>query len=106
MATAETNIMNACMVALSAAGCLVFRNNTGVLPGADGRPVSFGLTKGGSDLIGVCADGLFLAVEVKTATGRATPAQIAFIEAVRRRGGRAGIARCPEDAVRIASGRD
>lgn len=102
MGTKETNIMNACMVALSAAGCLVWRNNVGVLPDASGRPIRYGLGTGSSDLVGICRDGTFLAVEVKTPTGRVSPAQEAFIAAVRRRGGRAGVARSPEEAVRIA----
>ena len=102
MATAETNIMNTCMVALSKAGCLVFRNNVGVLPDRDGRPIRYGLGTGSSDLIGICADGVFLAIEVKTAAGRVSPAQEAFIAAVRRQGGRAGVARCPDGALRIA----
>ena len=103
MASAETNIMNACMVALSAAGCLVWRNNTGLLPDANGRPIRFGLCVGSADIIGVCKDGLFLGVEIKTATGRASPAQTAFIAAVRRAGGRAGVARSAQEALAIAS---
>ena len=102
MATAETNLMNAMMVALSEAGCLVFRNNTGVLPGPGGRPVKFGLCNGGADLICIGPDGVFTAVEVKTPTGRVSPAQTAFIAAVRRHGGRAGVARSVEDALAIA----
>lgn len=104
MATAETNIMNACMVALSAAGCLVWRNNVGVLKDASGRPIRYGLCVGSADLIGVAPDGKFLAVEVKTATGRTSEAQDRFIAAVLRLGGRAGVARSPEGAVRIATG--
>ena len=102
MATKETNLMNAMMVALSEAGCLVFRNNTGVLPGPNGRPIKFGLCNGGSDLIGICADGRFLGIEVKPPVGRVSPAQTAFIAAVRRHGGRAGVARSVEDALAIA----
>jgi len=104
MATAETNIMNACMVALSVAGCLVWRNNAGVLKDASGRPIRYGLCVGSADLIGVAPDGKFLAVEVKTATGRTSEAQDRFIAAVLRLGGRAGVARSPEGAVRIATG--
>lgn len=103
MATKETNISNAIMVALSAAGCLVFRNNTGVLPGPNGRPIKFGLATGGCDIVGICADGKFLGIEVKTPVGRVSPAQSAFIAAVRRHGGRAGVARSVEDALAIAS---
>ena len=103
MATADSNISNAIMIALSEAGCLVWRNNVGVLKDANGRPIRYGLGTGSSDLIGLCADGTFLAVEVKTATGRVSPAQTAFIAAVRRRGGRAGVARSPADALLIAA---
>ena len=102
MATVESNILNACMVALSKAGCLVFRNNTGVLQDRSGRPIRYGLCIGSADIIGLCADGKFLSVEVKTPTGRVSPAQSAFIAAVRRQGGRAGVARSPDEAVLIA----
>ncbi len=102
MGTKETNIMNACMVALSEAGCLIWRQNTGAYQDPSGRLIRYGLGTGSSDIIGICMDGTFLAVEVKTPTGRVSPAQEAFIEAVRRRGGRAGVARSPEEAVRIA----
>lgn len=104
MATAEGNISNAIMIALSAAGCLIFRNNVGVLPDRSGRPIRYGLAVGSSDLIGLAHDGVFLAIEVKTATGRVSPAQLAFIEAVRRQGGRAGVARSADEAVAIARG--
>jgi len=50
----EANVLNDCMVALSEAGARVFRNNTGVLKDKTGRPVKFGLCKGGSDIIGIC----------------------------------------------------
>lgn len=102
MATAETNIMNAIMVALSAAGCLMWRQNTGAMRDPSGRLVRYGLCTGSSDLVGVAHDGVFLAVEVKTPTGRVSPSQTAFIAAVRRHGGRAGVARSVEDALAIA----
>lgn len=98
----EANIMNACMVALSRAGCLIWRNNTGVLKDKNGRPIKFGLCKGGSDLIGVAPSGQFLAVECKTATGRIRPEQLTFIAAVQKAGGRAGVARSVADALKIA----
>ena len=104
MNRSEANILNDCMIALSAAGCLVWRNNTGALPDrtGSGRIVKFGLCKGGSDIVGIAPDGRFLAVECKTATGRATPDQLRFIKAVLSAGGRAGIARNAQEAVDIA----
>ena len=102
--TAERDIQARCMMALSKAGALVWRQNVGVLPDRRGIPVHFGLCKGSSDIIGICPDGKFLAVEVKTATGKPTDAQLLFIDAVRARGGRAGIARSPEDAIKILTG--
>lgn len=104
MATAESNISNAIMIALSEAGCLMFRNNVGVLPDRSGRPIRYGLCPGSCDLIGLAPDGVFLGIEVKTATGRVSPAQTAFIAAVVRAGGRAGVARSAEEAVAIARG--
>src|SRR5690606_15466979 len=98
----EANILNEIMIALSQAGCLIWRNNTGVLKDANGRPVKFGLCKGSADLIGVAKDGRFLAVECKISTGRVRPEQLTFIAAVKRAGGRAGIARSVSDALKIA----
>ena len=98
----EANIQNDIWIALSQAGCLVWRNNSGVLKDKTGRPIKFGLCKGSSDLVGICPDGKFLAVEVKTADGRIRPEQKLFIAAVIAKGGRAGIARSVEDALNIA----
>jgi len=95
----EADIMRLCMLALSEAGCLIWRNNTGVLPDKNGVPIRFGLCVGSSDLIGVAPDGRFLAVEVKTEKGKPTPEQERFISAVRAKGGIAGIARSPEEAL-------
>ena len=92
---------------------MAWRNNTGQLPDANGRPIKFGLCVGSSDIIGVAPVtitqemvgqtlALFLAVECKTAIGQPTDAQLRFIKAVNAKGGRAGIARCADDAVKIA----
>lgn len=94
--------MNRIMLALAEAGCLVWRQNTGAYRDPDGRLVRYGLCVGSSDIIGVAPDGRFLAIEVKTKTGRATEAQQRFIAAVIAKGGRAGIARSPEEAVKIS----
>ena len=105
MTRSEANIQNDILIALSKAGATVFRNNVGALKDKTGRLVRYGVGgNGGSDIIGICPDGLFLAVEVKKNTGRATEDQLRFIEAVRAKGGRAGVARSVDDALRILEG--
>lgn len=101
----EANISNDIQIALSAAGCLIFRNNVGCLPDRNGRPVRYGVGgNGGSDLIGIAPDGKFIAIEAKTAIGQPTDAQLRFIQVVKDRGGRAGVARSGAEAVAIALG--
>jgi hypothetical protein len=97
----ESDIQRLIMLALSEAGCLIWRNNVGVLKNQAGIPIKFGLCVGSSDLIGIAPSGQFLAIEVKTTTGRIRPEQARFIEAVRAKNGIAGIARSPEDALRL-----
>lgn len=46
---------------------------------------------------------VYTSVEIKT-TDRPSPAQIRWMEAVKKMGGRAGIARTPEEAIRICGG--
>lgn len=123
----ETNLMRSIMAGVSHPGCRIFRQNVGtgwtgdVQRLTDGsilirnpRPLQAGLCKGSSDLIGwrsveVTPDmigrrlALFLAIEVKGPKGRATDEQRNFIDRVRLDGGLAGIARCVDDALGIAS---
>lgn len=111
---AETALMHAVMLALSDAGCLVFRNNTGVgysgrvidrqphcVTVATTRPITYGLCVGSADLIGIAPGGKFLAFEIKTGRGRATTEQQRFINAVLTAGGIAGIVRSPAEAVAL-----
>lgn len=124
----EKGIQDLIRVAVSRAGAITFRNNTGQawtgnkvdrLPGGkvlihDARPINFGLAVGSSDLIGwtpveITADmigqtvAVFTAIEVKTLKGRPTDAQVNFIETVKLHGGKAGVARTEEEAVAILS---
>jgi hypothetical protein len=69
-----------------------------------GRPLHAGLCVGSSDLIGYRqVDGVaqFVALEVKSATGRATKEQSQFIDHIQAAGGLAGIARSVDDAAAI-----
>jgi len=124
----ETKLQNLQMLALSQAGCLVWRVETaGAWVGkvihkdnqtvtlANARMIQAGLCKGGSDIIGIRPTvitqdmvgqtvGVFLADEVKTPTGRPTKEQLRFIEAVNNAGGIAGIARSVSDALELIGG--
>ena len=102
---AEGRIVNECLMALSEAGCLAWRNDTGALTGPGGRLIRYGLCKGSSDIIAIAPDGVFVAVECKTSKGRTTEAQDRFLAAVRSKGGRAGVARSGDQAVLIALAR-
>lgn len=69
-----------------------------------GRPLHAGLCVGSSDLIGYRqVDGVaqFVALEVKSATGRPTKEQTLFIDHIQAAGGLAGIARSVDDAAAI-----
>ena len=111
---AESTLVKGVMLALSDAGCTVWRQNTGVgwtgnrtrLPGGDAlihsaRPLRAGLCVGSGDIIGVAPDGRFLSVEVKTSRGRPTREQITFRDAVLRAGGIAGIVWSVEEALEL-----
>ena len=113
----ETKIQNLILMALSKAGCLVFRNETsGAWVGkvlhkdanqvtlTDARMIRFGLAVGSADIIGIAPCGRFLAIEIKTSKGRATKEQLRFIEAVNNAGGIAGIARSVDDALLLIGG--
>ena len=100
----EMDVLRSIQLALSEVGAVTWRNNSGVLKNPAGIPVKFGIgNPGGSDLIGIYK-GRFLAVEVKAAKGKPTPAQVNFIEVVKRNGGIAGVARSPEDALELLRG--
>lgn len=100
----EMDILRSVQLALSEAGAITWRNNSGCLKDARGVPVKFGVgNPGGSDLIGIYK-GRFCAFEIKTAKGKATPAQLNFIAAVIRHGGIAGVVRSAEEALELLRG--
>lgn len=108
----EQQIQQAIRLALGRGDIRLWRNNTGTLYDRQGRPVTFGLCKGSSDLIGLRSVtigpehvgrtlAVFAALEVKSATGRPTPEQVAFIDTVRELGGLAGVVRSVSEATAI-----
>ena len=112
MKQSEQSIQQAIRLQLSRGDCRLWRNNSGVLLDRQGRPVQFGLCKGSSDLIGFRTItigpehlgqrlAVFAAVEVKSATGRVTTEQVAFIDTVAGMGGLAGVARSVREAATI-----
>lgn len=79
-----------------------FRANVGMFFTKDGRPITTGLPKGFSDLFGFRkSDNKMFFIEVKTPTGRASKEQVNFINAMKKHGCLAGIARSVEDARAI-----
>lgn len=124
----ESTLIRDARLALSRGDTRVFRNNVGtayrgrivkkterMLLLEDYQIVNFGLCNGSSDLIGwrsliITPDmvgdrvALFAALEGKTARGRASPEQVAFIRTVRDHGGRAGVFRDVDDARFILDG--
>lgn len=110
----ETKLMNLILIELSKAGCTVWRVETaGAWVGrqihkdgstvtlANARMFRTGLCTGGSDIIGIGPKGRFIAIEVKTRTGRVSPEQQRFIDAVNKAGGIAGVARSVGDALEL-----
>jgi len=109
----EKVIQNNIMLAISNAGCTIFRNNCGVHKTEDGRFIRYGVANpGGSDLVGwtpvtITPDmvghtvAVFTGVEVKTAKGRPTNAQRDFLAAINAAGGIGGIARSVDDALAL-----
>ncbi len=109
----ESNIQSEILLALSQADCLVFRVDTagvwvgrvlhqekGMVTLANARMIQAGLCKGGSDIIGIHKPtGKFIAIEVKTPTGRVSKEQTNFINAIRNAGGISGVARSAQDAL-------
>ncbi len=117
MSNQETEVQQRIRLAVGTLpGFRVWRNNSGKLPDPrTGRWVQFGVASpGGSDLIGyrsitITPDmvgrtvAVFTAIEVKTATGRATPEQRRFIDHIRTAGGISAIVRTTAEALRIAT---
>lgn len=106
----ENNIQNQILAAIgSRPDCRLFRNHVGRVQDDRGRWHTFGLCPGSADLIGWRALtigpehlgqtlAVFLSIEVKTVTGKLRPDQVRWMDAVKRHGGIAMIARSAQEA--------
>lgn len=99
----EQEIQNEIRVGLTKAGHMVFRTNVGKVRMMDGRWFDTGLPKGHPDLYGFRSDGQIFYIEVKNEKGRVRPEQKKFIEVVKGRGAKAGVAHSLEEALEIVN---
>ncbi len=111
----ESTLVARLITHAKALGARLWRNQTGSYRLADGRWISSGLCRGSSDLIGYQVIvvkpedvgrklAVFVAIEAKSATGRATTEQLEFVRQVAFDGGRAQIVRSTrelEEALKV-----
>ena len=101
----EAQIQDAIRLELGKVPDLVlWRNNVGIAEHWNGKSVDivkYGLAPGSSDLIGLLGPrGRWIALEVKSETGVASPEQMKFLRLVQRMGGFACIVRSVDEAVK------
>lgn len=97
----ETDLMHAVMLAVTEAGCQIFRTNVGKVRTPDGRFFDTGLPKGHSDLYGFRPDGQIFYIETKLHPRKPTKEQRQFILAMIGKGAAAGVAYTVEEAMQI-----
>jgi hypothetical protein len=109
---AETRIQNDIRLAVSSEcrQVTLWRNHTGCLRDERGKWVTFGLAPGSADLVGVRevtitpdmvgqTIGQFVALEIKTPSGRTRVDQRHFLNHVRLRGGLAAVVKSVDEAI-------
>ncbi|CAJ2234996.1 hypothetical protein CPR18618_PPKEINIP_00887 [Companilactobacillus paralimentarius] len=102
MNKSEQEIQNDIRVAVSLDNCKVFRANVGSVRLPNGKFFQTGLPNGYPDLHGYkISNGKIFYLEVKTPTGRPRPDQIQFHNQLMSDHIIHGIARSPEDALKI-----
>lgn len=112
----ENHVQAQIRLAAAAAGVRLWRNNSGACRDDTGRMIRYGLgndsarindTFKSSDLIGLTASGVFVAIECKRPDWRFTPgdkraqAQSNFLATVAASGGKAGFARSVDEFYAI-----
>ena len=99
----EKDIQNEIRLALNPYA-VVFRINVGTFMSDTGRMVSTGVPKGYTDLSGVRKkDGKAIFIEVKTEKGKLSKYQDNFIKQMIKVGAIAGVARSPEEAIKLVT---
>ena len=108
----ETKLVREIQGKLSKDEVRLFRNNCGKLQDKNGTWVAYGLCPGSSDLIGwrevlITSEMVgktvaqFVALEVKSNSGRPTPEQIAFLLTVMKSGGLSSLVFSLEEARQV-----
>lgn len=97
----EGNLSSLIQMEATKRGHRLFRNQMGAYTDPrTGQFIRYGVGgKGGSDLIGICKDGRFIALEVKVGKGKPTPEQVKFVEFVKSMGGKAAVVWSAEEAL-------
>lgn len=98
----ENLIQKQCLQWLSLKGVFAWRQNTGSFRAehkGKKRFVRFS-HPGISDILGICGDGRFLAIEVKRADGKLSDDQKAFLDNVTKEGGIALVVRSLDDLIK------
>jgi hypothetical protein len=80
----EMSVLNEIRLYLSKRGIISLRLNVGKIKTSDGRFFSTGLSPGVSDLLAILPDGKCLFIECKSERGKASKAQLNFLDAVKR----------------------
>jgi hypothetical protein len=93
-------VLKACLDLLRLRGVLAWRNNSGALRDATGRPVRFGAV-GSPDILAVGPHGRLWAIECKAPGRKPTAAQRAFLGAVEAAGGLAVVVSDVRELVEV-----
>lgn len=92
----ETQLVRACLDYLAARGIYAWRNSTGATKIGE-RFLRFGKVGSADILALIPPTGRLAAIECKNGRGKTTPAQEAFLEAIRANGGLAVVVRSVDD---------
>lgn len=100
----ESDVQNSIRLALNPYA-VIFRTNVGKVKTVDGRWFDTGLPKGHTDLAGFRkSDGKAIYLEIKNEKGRLRDDQKHFLNTMKQYPVIAGVARSPEEAIKIVTG--